>query len=167
MVSTVKKQGGTLLKHVKKKLENQIQKLQRELREELPKALKKAIELGDLRENADYQAAKERQSYVQAELAMLRNRLAKLSMVDLSKLPRDKVSYGSTVVLRNRDTKKEVTYKLVSSEESDARRGAISTASPIGKTLMGHEEGDEIEIRTPRGNWQCKILKLTTLPEKK
>ena len=147
-------------------MENQIQKLKRELRDELPKALKKAIELGDLRENSEYQTAKERQSYVQAELAMLRNRLAKLSMVDLRKLPSDKVSYGSTVVLLNRDTEEEVTYKLVSSEESDAGKGAISTASPIGRTLMGHKAGDEIEIRTPRGNWQCEILKLTTLHEK-
>ncbi|MFB3059994.1 MAG: GreA/GreB family elongation factor, partial [Candidatus Binatia bacterium] len=129
------------MKEAKKKLEDEIRTLDRELKEEIPKALKTAAAMGDLSENAEYQAAKERQSFLQARLFQLRDRLATLSMVNLSKIPTDKVSYGSKVVLLDLDTDKEVTYKLVSSEESNVKEGLISTASPIGKSLMGHEEG--------------------------
>ena len=153
------------MKEAKKKLEDQIRKLDQELRDELPKALKKALEMGDLRENAEYQTAKERQSFVQAQMSHLRHRLASLSMVDLSRLPKDRASYGSTVVVLDLDAGTEVTYRLVSSEESNVSEGLISTTSPIGKSLMGHKEGDELEIRTPRGVKHCEIVKLTTLHE--
>ncbi len=151
------------MKEAKKKLEDEIRKLGRELKEEIPKALKTAADMGDLSENAEYQAAKERQSYLQARLAHLRERLAKLSMVNLSKVPTDKVSYGSKVVLLDLDTDKEVTYKLVSSEESNVKEGLISTASPIGKSLMGREEGDAVQIRTPGGIKNYEIVQFTTL----
>ena len=151
------------MKDVRKKLEEQIRVLERELRDELPKALKKAIELGDLRENAEYQTAKERQSYVHAQLAQLKERLGKLAMVNLDKIPTDRVSYGSRVVLYDIDKETEQTYRLVSSEESDVSQGLISTTSPIGKSLMGREEGDEVEIRTPRGIRHCEIVTLHTL----
>ncbi|MFQ5930258.1 MAG: transcription elongation factor GreA [Acidobacteriota bacterium] len=153
------------MKEAKKKLENEIRKLDRELRGEIPKALRKALELGDLRENAEYQTAKERQSYLQAQLAQLRQRLAQLSMINLNKIPTDKVSYGSTVVLLDLNTGKEVTYRLVSSEESDVGKGLISTSSPIGKSLIGHDEGDEVHIQTPRGVKNYEIVKLTTIHE--
>jgi len=151
------------LKEAKKKLEDEIRKLGRELKEEIPKALKTAADMGDLSENAEYQAAKERQSFLQARLAQLRERLSTLSMVNLSKIPTDKVSYGSKVVLLDLDTDKEVTYKLVSSEESNVKEGLISTASPIGQSLMGHEEGDEVQIRTPGGVKNYEIVQFTTL----
>lgn len=151
------------MKDAKKVLEDKIRKLEKELREELPDALKTAVALGDLRENAEYQSAKERQSYVQAELAQLKQRLAKLSMVDLSKIPEDRVSYGSTVRLYDLETEKEVTYRLVTSEEADFNNGLISTTSPIGKSLMGHEEGDEITIRTPGGVKKFEIVGLVTI----
>ena len=151
------------MKEAKKKLEDEMRKLGRELKEEIPKALKTAADMGDLSENAEYQAAKERQSYLQARLAHLRERLAKLSMINLSKVPTDKVSYGSKVVLLDLDTDKEVTYKLVSSEESNVKEGLISTASPIGKSLMGRKEGDEVQIRTPGGLKNYEIVQLTTL----
>ncbi len=151
------------MKEAKKKLEDEIRKLGRELKEEIPKALKTAADMGDLSENAEYQAAKERQSYLQARLSQLRERLATLSMVNLSKIPTDKVSYGSKVVLLDLDTDKEVTYKLVSSEESNVKEGLISTASPIGKSLMGREEGDEVQIRTPGGIKNYEIVQFTTL----
>jgi len=160
-------EGGELLKEAKRKLENEIRTLERELREELPEALKQALELGDLRENAEYQTAKERQSYVQARLAMLRERMAKLSLIDLSKIPENKVSYGSTVTLQDLDMDREITYRLVSSEESDVAKGLISTVSPIGKSLMGHEEGDEVVIHTPRGVKNYEIVKLTTFHDQK
>ncbi len=151
------------MKEAKKKLEDEIRKLGRELKEEIPKALKTAADMGDLSENAEYQAAKERQSYLQARLSQLRERLATLSMVNLSKIPTDKVSYGSKVVLLDLDTDKEVTYKLVSSEESNVKEGLISTASPIGKSLMGRDEGDEVQIRTPGGIKNYEIVQFTTL----
>jgi len=151
------------LNEARKKLEEEIKKLDRELKDELPKALKKALEMGDLRENAEYQTAKERQSYVQAQLASLRGRLSKLSMVNLSKIPVDKVSYGSTVLVLDLDSNKETTYKLVTSEESNVAEGLISTTSPIGRSLMGHEEGDEVRIQTPGGIRTYEIVKLTTI----
>ena len=150
------------MKEAKKKLEDEIRTLDRELKEEIPKALKTAAAMGDLSENAEYQAAKERQSFLQARLAQLRERLATLSLVNLSKIPTDKVSYGSKVVLLDLDTDKEVTYKLVSSEESNVKEGLISTASPIGQSLMGREEGDEVQIRTPGGVKNYEIVRFTT-----
>ena len=151
------------MKQAKAKLEAEIRKLERELREELPAALKKALQLGDLRENAEYQTAKERQSYVQAHLANLQQRLANLSLINLSKIPTDRISYGSTVVLYDLDTENEVTYRLVTSEESDVKAGLISTTSPIGRSLMNREEGDEVQIRTPGGTKHYEIVKLTTI----
>ena len=128
-------------------------------------ALKKALEMGDLRENAEYQTAKERQSLVQAQLSQLRNRLSTLSLINLNKIPTDRVSYGSTVVLRDLDTEKDTTYRLVTSEESDASKGLISTTSPIGSSLMGRQEGDEVKIHTPRGSKNYQILRLRTFHE--
>jgi len=155
------------LKEAKRKLEERIRKLEYELQTELPQALQKAIAMGDLRENADYQAAKERQPFVQAELAQLQQRLSKLSMVNLNKIPRGRVSYGSTVTLLDLEKNEEITYDLVTSEESDVKKGLISTSSPIGKSLMGHEEGDEVTIRTPGGVRRYEIVSLTTIHEKK
>ncbi len=151
------------MKEAKKKLQEEISRLNRELRDELPKALKIAMEHGDLRENAEYQTAKERQSYVQAQLANLRQRLSALSMIDLTKIPTDRVSYGSTVVLFDLDSEEEITYRLVTSEEADVKSGLISTSSPIGKHLMSRQQGDEVEIRTPRGLKNYEILELTTI----
>jgi len=151
------------LKEVKQQLEAKIRKLERELKDELPKAIQKAREMGDLRENAEYQAAKERQTYVQAELANLNQRLAKLSLVNLDKIPHGKVSYGTIVVLHDVDRDQEVTYRLVTSEEADVSNGLISTSSPIGKSLMGKIEGDEVDIRTPGGRRSYEILKITTI----
>ena len=153
------------MKDIKKALEEKIKKLDWELQHELPKALSKALELGDLRENSEYQTAKERQSYVQAELAQLRERLAKLSLVNLNKIPENRVSYGSTVTLYDLDLDEEIIYRLVTSEESDVKMGLISTTSPIGKSLMGKEEGDEVRIRTPRGEKNYEISKLVTIHE--
>ncbi|HSR68066.1 MAG TPA: transcription elongation factor GreA [Acidobacteriota bacterium] len=154
------------MKDVQEKLKQEIKILEKELREELPKALKKAIEMGDLRENAEYQTAKERQSYVQAKLAQLQQRLSKLSMVNLDKIPTDRASYGSTVVLYDIDREEEFTYHLVSSEESDVAQGKVSTTSPIGRALMGCQVDDEVRIRTPRGVRNCEILSLTTIHDK-
>lgn len=152
-----------LLTEAKKNLEDEIRKLDREVRDELPKALKKAAAMGDLSENAEYQTAKDRQSFLQAQLGPLRERLAKLSLINLNKVPTDKISYGSKVVLLDLDTDKKVSYRLVSTEESNVKEGLISTTSPIGRSLMGHKEKDEVQIQTPGGEKNYQILKLTTI----
>ena len=151
------------MKDVKKKLEEEVRLLEVELKLELPQAIKTARELGDLRENAEYQTAKERQRFVQAKISHLKERLAKLSMVNLRNIPEGKVAYGSQVVLLEASTRKELSYRLVSTEEADVSKGLISISSPIGRSLVGHEEGDEVEIQTPGGSRRYEILKLVTI----
>ena len=125
--------------------------------------LKRARELGDLSENAEYAAAKERQDLVGARLAQLKQRLSGLRMVDLTKIPRDSVGLGSTVLVFDVGKNVEVEYNLVTSEEADVPAGKISTTSPIGRSLLGKKAGDVAEVRTPGGLKEFEILKLTTI----
>jgi transcription elongation factor GreA len=148
---------------VRKKLEEEIKNLEREIRQVLPQEIKRAREMGDLRENAEYQAAKDRQSYLQVRLESLKKRLATLSLINLDKIPHDRASYGSTVVLYDYKNDREITYKLVSSEEADVNAGLISTTSPIGKSLLGKTEGDDVKIVTPGGIKEYEIRKLITI----
>jgi len=149
--------------HIKKKLEDEIRLIEYELKNQLPQELKKAVAMGDLSENAEYQSAKQRQEILNARLAHLHKRLAEVSMMNLEKIPRDRVSYGSTVVLYDTQKSAEITYKLVSFEESDLQKGLISTSSPIGKGLLNRREGDTVKITTPGGSKEFEILKLTTI----
>jgi transcription elongation factor GreA len=151
----------------RKKLEEEIQALEKELREELPKALKLAAALGDLSENADYSAARERQDFVRVRLGQLKQRLGDLSLVNFDKIPRDRISLGSTVVLLDVDKNEEVTYRLVTSEDADVTKGLISTTSPIGKSLLNKKENDEVEVKIPSGSRTFEILRFTTLHDKK
>jgi transcription elongation factor GreA len=150
---------------LKQKIQDELRQLESELRTELPAELKKAVALGDLSENAEYQAARNRQDYVRARIANLRKRLADLSMIDMSRLPKDRIAYGSTVVLHEIDSGGEVTYKLVMAEDADIAQNKISTSSPIGKGLMGRQEGDEVEIVTPAGKRKFEVVKLRTIHE--
>jgi transcription elongation factor GreA len=146
-----------------KKLKEEIKVLEEELRIELPRALKVAREHGDLSENADYEAAKERQGYVNARLGQLRQRLAELSMVNFDRIPKGKISFGSQVTLYDHQKEEEVIYKRVMSEEADAGKGLISTTSPIGRALLGREEGEEVKVQTPNGLKIFEIVKLLTI----
>lgn len=148
---------------IKRKLEEEIRILEYELKNDLPKELKKAAALGDLSENAEYQSAKQRQEIVNAKLAHLRKRLAEVALINFDKLPTDRASYGSTVVLYDIQKGTEITYKLVSVEESDLQQGLISTTSPIGKGLLNRQEGDAVKITTPGGVKEFEILKLITI----
>ena len=150
---------------VRKKLHDELDSLEEELRFKLPKEIQKAREFGDLRENAEYKAALERQSIVQARIMQIRQRLGEVESIDLSKIPTDKVAYGSTVVLYDLEKEEKVTYKLVTSEESDPENGKISTVSPIGQALMGREEGDEVKVKSPTGVRNFEISRLTTIHE--
>jgi len=129
----------------------------------LPKEIQKAREFGDLRENAEYKAALERQSIVSARIRQLRTRISELESIDVDKLPRDRIAYGSKVVLYDVDRDSELEYRLVSSEESDPDNGLISTSSPIGQALMGREEGDEVKVKTPKGVRVFEIAELLTI----
>ena len=148
---------------IKKKLQDEITALERELHIELPKEILKARAHGDLSENAEYHAAKDRQGFVNARLNQLKKRLAEMSMVDFSKIPHDRVGLGSTVVVLDTKRDEEITYKLVTSEEADPVNGNISTTSPIGRALLGKEVGDEVKVQSPGGVKQLEILKLTTI----
>ncbi len=145
-----------------KRFEDDIHVLERELNSELPKEIKRARELGDLRENAEYQAAKDRQSFVQARLSMLHKRVAELSLMNLDRIPEDRAGFGSTVHLLESDSQ-TVVYQLVLPEDADPDKGWISTASPIGRALMGKEEGDEISVPTPNGTREFELVKLVTI----
>ena len=150
---------------IKKKLQDEIASLEYELRNELPKEILKARAHGDLSENAEYHAAKERQGFVNARLNQLKKRAAEMSMVDFSKIPHDRVGLGSTVVVLDVKKDEEVTYYLVTSEEADAPNGKISTSSPIGRAMLGKEVGDVVKVQIPGGMKELEILKLTTIHE--
>jgi transcription elongation factor GreA len=145
-----------------KKFEDELHTLERELKMELPKEIKRARELGDLRENAEYQAAKERQRLVEARIGMLQKRISEISMMNLERIPHGKVGFGSTVHLRDSEGQ-AVTYQLVMPEDADAAKGWISTASPIGRALLNKEEGDEVKVVTPSGSRTFEITKLSTI----
>jgi transcription elongation factor GreA len=135
---------------IKKKLQEEIATLEYELRNELPREILKARAHGDLSENAEYHAAKDR-------------RMAEMSMVDFSKIPHDKVGLGSTVVVLDVKRDEEITYNLVTSEEADAANGKVSTTSPIGRAMLGKEVGDVVKVQSPGGIKELEILKLTTI----
>ena len=151
------------MEDLKKRLAEEIAALENELRIELPREIAKARAHGDLSENAEYHAAKERQGVVNARLGQLRARLRELSMIDMSRLPRDRVGLGSTVVVLDTKKDEEITYKLVTSEEADVAKGQISTTSPIGRALLGKRVGDEVKFQIPDGTRELEILQLTTV----
>ena len=148
---------------IKKKLEDQIRTLDYELKVHLPKEILKAREHGDLRENAEYKAAKERQSFLQARIGQLYRRLAALSMMNLDKIPHDKVGLGSIVNVRLTETGEEAVFEIVTPEESDPTVGRISPSSPIGKCLLNHEDGETVEVKVPSGTREYEITKLVTM----
>jgi len=145
-----------------KKLEDEIAQLDKELKTELPREIKRARELGDLRENAEYKAAKERQEIVNARIAMLKKRAGEIAMMNLDRIPKDRAGFGSTVELKA-STGENVVYQLVMPEEADVERGLISTSSPIGRAILNKEEGDEINVTTPNGKRSFELMKLTTI----
>jgi transcription elongation factor GreA len=145
-----------------KRFEDEINELERELKTQLPKEIQRAREHGDLRENAEYKAAKERQEFLQARIANLKKRAADLSLMNLDRIPRDRAGLGSTVHLRE-STGETLVYQLVMPDDADADRGWISTASPIGRALVNKEQGDEIHVKTPSGERTFELVKLATI----
>src|SRR3972149_5880576 len=140
-----------------KKLQEEIQALERELNRELPQELKRARAMGDLSENAEYIMAKQRQDIVGARLAQLKQRVAQLSLINLNEIPKDKAGRGSRLFLYDLDRDNEVEYRLVMSEEADVSKGLISTTSPIGRSLLGKKAGDTVKVVTPNGTREFEV----------
>jgi transcription elongation factor GreA len=144
-----------------KRFEDEIVQLERELTQDLPKEIMRAREHGDLRENAEYHAAKERQRFVETRISMLRQRVSEIQLMNLDKIPHDRAAFGSKLTVR--ENGKQAVYELVMPEDSDPDRGFVSVASPIGRALVGREEGDEVTVPTPAGTRELEIIRLTTI----
>ena len=144
-----------------KRFEEEVANLDRELHKDLPKEIQRARELGDLRENAEYQAAKDRQTYVQARIAMLKRRMNEIALMNMDRIPHGKAGFGSTVTLMEGD--QELVYQLVMPEDAEAEKGLISTSSPIGRAILNKEEGDRVIVATPNGQRRFEITKLVTI----
>lgn len=145
-----------------KKFEDEIAALNHELKLELPKEIKRARELGDLRENAEYHAAKERQRLVESRISMLQKRVAEIALINVDRIPKDRVGFGSTLHVVEA-TGEKLVFQLVMPEDADAEKGMISTTSPIGRAFLNKEEGDAVKVATPGGTRQFEIVKLYTI----
>ena len=152
-----------MIEELKQKLGAEVEKLQHELNVVLPGEIRKAVELGDLRENSEYKAALERQQFVQARLGQLRQRLSKLAQIDMSQIPADKVGLGSRVVVEDNDTKTLETYSLVFGDSVEFEEGHVSMGSPIGRALVGKGVGDEIVLKLPAKTRRFRIIELVTI----
>ena len=145
-----------------KKFEDEIHALDRELKVELPREILRARELGDLRENAEYHAAKERQRLVESRISMLQKRVSEIALINVDRIPSDRAGFGSTLHVVE-STGEKMVYQLVMPEDADAAKGLISTTSPIGRAFLNKEEGDTIKVTTPGGTRQFEIIKLLTI----
>lgn len=154
-----------MLEDIKARISDEVEALTRELNVELPERIKKAVELGDLRENAEYKAALERQQFVQARIGHLAWRMSELSKIDVQDIPVDRVGFGSSVRVLELTTNAENTFTLVAGDFIDLDAGHISLDSPIGRGLLGARRGDDVPIRLPAGERVFRIVELTTLPQ--
>jgi transcription elongation factor GreA len=145
-----------------KKFEEEITALDRELKLELPKEIKRARELGDLRENAEYHAAKERQRLVESRISMLKKRVSEIALINIDRIPTDRAGFGSRVHVIE-STGEKMVFHLVMPEDADAAKGLISTTSPIGRAFLNREPGDTVKVMTPGGSRQFEIVKLLTI----
>jgi len=154
-----------MIEELKRKLGDEVEKLQHELNVVLPNEIRKAVELGDLRENSEYKSALERQQFVQARLGQLRQRLSVLSSIDMSQIPTDKVGLGSKVVVQDEASKKKETYHLVFGDAGELEEGHVTMASPIGRALVGKSVGDVAVLKLPTQLRKMKIVDLKTIHE--
>jgi transcription elongation factor GreA len=154
--------SGSMKERLIRKFEDEIQTLDRELKLELPREIKRARELGDLRENAEYHAAKERQRLVESRISMLQKRVSEIALINIDRIPADRAGFGSTLHVTE-GTGEKLIYQLVMPEDADATKGLISTTSPIGRALLNKEAGDSVKVVTPGGVRQFEIDRLITI----
>lgn len=152
-----------MLEELKQKLTDEAEKLRIELNITLPNEIRKAVELGDLRENSEYKAALERQQFVQARLGQLTERLSRLATIDPSMLPTDRVGLGSHVVVVDQDTKTKERYQLVFGDAEDFEEGNVTMSSPIGRALLNAKVGDLVTLKLPTKLRKLKIAELVTI----
>ena len=146
-------------------LRKELEALEREFRQEIPRKIQAARELGDLRESGEYETIKDRQGFVKARIVFLQQRISEIGNIDLTSIPKDRVALGSTVYLQDEESGEEIVYTLVFPEAMDGKRGWISIASPVGRSLIGKRAGDRAVIRTPGGTRACEVTRLQTLHE--
>jgi transcription elongation factor GreA len=152
-----------MIEELKQKLGEEVEKLQHELTVTLPNEIRKAVELGDLRENSEYKAALERQQFVQARLGQLRQRLSKLAQIDPTQIPSDRVGLGSKVIVEDQRSTSRETYHMVFGDALEFEEGHVTMASPIGRALLGHAVGDVVQLRLPTNVRTLKIVELVTI----
>ncbi len=152
-----------MIEEIRERLSKEVQQLNHELHVVLPEVLQKARELGDLRENADFQAAIERQQFIQARLSHLRDRLGRLSSIDTNKIPRDRVGLGSIVTVLDLETQDREVFELVIPDAMDVDAGHISVSSPLGQALLGLQQGEEAGVQLPFGTRRLKIERIQTI----
>lgn len=155
----------TMLDEIFEKLDDEMGRLDHELKIELPDRIQKAVELGDLRENAEYKAALERQQFIQARMSHLSKRQSELAQIDVKNLPLDRVGFGSKVKVKDLDMGDDFDFTIVAGDFVDFDAGQISFASPIGQGLLGARKNEEVEVTLPAGERRYKVLDLLTLPE--
>lgn len=154
-----------MLDEIREKLEGEIEELLHELHVILPERIEKAVELGDLRENAEYKASLERQQFVQARLGQLTGRMSELSKIDVSAMPTDRIGFGSKIDIRDLEMKKETQVTIVAGDMIELGGGEVSMSSAMGRGLMGAREDEEVTVELPMGPRKFKVLKVLTLPE--
>lgn len=152
-----------MLEGLKQKLGQEVERLQHELNVVLPAEIRKAVELGDLRENSEYKAALERQQFVQARLGQLRQRLSKLSAIDMAQIPTDKVGLGSRVVVECQETQTLETYRLVFGDSDEFDEGHVTMSSPIGRALAGKAVGEQVILQLPARTRRMRVVELVTI----
>ena len=155
----------TMLDEIFEMIDEEMGRLDHELKIELPDRIQKAVELGDLRENAEYKAALERQQFVQARIGHISKRMSDLGKINVDDMPADRVGFGSKVRVHNVAMDEEDIFAIVAGDFMDLDSGQVSIASPIGKGLLGAREGEEVNIQLPLGERTFRILELTTLPQ--
>jgi transcription elongation factor GreA len=152
-----------MIEELKEKLQLEANKLQFELNVTLPNEIRKAVEMGDLRENSEYKAALERQQFVQARLGQLRQRLSKLSQIDVTQISHDKVGLGSRVIVKDNATGAEESYQLVFGDAVEFEEGQVTMSSAIGKALVGKAVGELVLLRLPNVTRKLEIIDLKTI----
>jgi transcription elongation factor GreA len=160
---SLNREDGVSTAKVVEKLREKLAELEREFRVDIPERIRHARELGDLRESGEYETAKDRQGFLQAQISHLQRRIAELSSIDLSRVPKDRIAFGARVYLEGEENGEEKVYRLVASEEVDTTKGWISPGSPVGQALVGRREGDTVTIRIPGGTGRFMVNRVVTL----
>ena len=154
-----------MLDEIKTRISEEVEALSHELNVILPERIRKAVELGDLRENSEYKSSLERQQFVQARIGHLAGRMAEVSKIDVDNLPADRIGFGSRIEVRDLGLGEVVTFTIVAGDFIDFDKGHISLDSPLGRGFLGAREGDEVTIRLPAGERRFEVVAVTTLPQ--